>query len=475
MEGLKASSLAHKVNGKLIGDDKDIKGIFNILKDAKKGDVVIRHWIDGTGIRMAALKGVSCIITQNPRGNAVKIADDMEMPLIVTDKIEFSNAMAIEWAIEKFAKYSRRVVVTGTNGKSTTSHMIYSILKEAGYNAYTNTDSKSEYNTLIDPMVAKQIAEFGSEIDAMVIEVSEVQGWLGKIMKDHAYIMTSAVDPDAVVITNVALDHIGLVNSIQETFNETSGAVKALKHGYVILNSDDALVKKMEEFAGQDVEVFFYGDKADIEFKDNGIYYDGDIFIEKEYLPFESHHFIQDTLAAIGASLTLDIDHEIIKKAISTYKPLNRRFTILNREPLLIDDFAHNPDGITATIKNVPITGSGKLYIVSAIRGSRGDSINEINARAIAEAIKDHGDINYELIITNSSDVVDDANIVKLDEKKIFIETLERNGIKYIFHERLRDALENLLKSSKEDDTILLIGAQGMDPASEILNELLEN
>jgi len=309
----------------------------------------------------------------------------------------------------------------------------------------------------------------------MVIEVSEVQGWLGKIMKNHAYIMTSTVDPDTVVITNVALDHIGLVNSVQETFNETSGAVKALKHGYIILNSDDALVKKMEEFAGQDVKVFFYGDKADIEFKDNGIYYNGDIFIEKEYLPFESHHFIQDTLAAIGASLTLGIGHEIIKKAISAYKPLDRRFTILNRKPLVIDDFAHNPDGITATIKNVPMTGPGKLYIVSAIRGSRGDSINEINANAIAEAIKDHGDINYELIITSSSDVVDDANMVKLDEKKIFIETLERNGVKYIFHERLCDALEDLLKSSKEEDTILLIGAQGMDPASEILDELLEN
>ena len=74
-------------------------------------------------------------------------------------------------------------MVTGTNGKSTTTHMIYTILQEAGYTTYTNTDSLSEFNTLIDPMVAKQIAEFPDKMDAMVIEVSEVQGWMDRIMK----------------------------------------------------------------------------------------------------------------------------------------------------------------------------------------------------------------------------------------------------------------------------------------------------
>ena len=100
--------------------------------------------------------------------------------------------------------------------------MIYKILNLAGYSTYTNTDAKSEFNTLIDPVVAVQIAEFedinNESIEAMVIEVSEVQGWLDKLMKDHACMMTSAIDPDVLVITNVGLDHIGLVNSIDETF-----------------------------------------------------------------------------------------------------------------------------------------------------------------------------------------------------------------------------------------------------------------
>lgn len=474
MKELTTSEIAKKIDGKLIGENKSITGIFNILKDSQKGDVVIRHWINETGVEIAAQKGVSCIITQNPKGSAIETAKKLSLPLIVTEKIELANAFAIKWAILKFAKNSLRVVVTGTNGKSTTSHMIYNILKEAGYNTYTNTDSKSEFNTLIDPMVAKQIAEFGDEIEAMVIEVSEVQGWLDDIMKDHAYIMTSAINPNAVVITNVALDHIGLVNSIEETFDETSGAVKALKkqNSYLILNFDDPLVRKMKDLTSHNNEILFFGNKANIRPDKDGISYNGKILVKKDNLPFKSNHFIQNTMAAIGAAITLNIDYNTIEKSISSYKALKRRFTIIHKNPCIIDDFAHNPDGILATIQNAALIGNGKFFVVSAIRGSRGEVINQSNAEAIAEGLQN---IPHKLIITNSSDVVDNLNIVNEDEKKVFINALEKRGIKYIFHERLYDALKDVLKLSNKEDTILLIGAQGMDPANELLEEILNS
>lgn len=473
MKGLSTSYIAKEIDGTLIGPDKSVDGIFNFLNSAKKGDAVIRHWINEIGVEMAVKKGVSCLITQDPRGNAIKIAGKLGLPLIITEKIELANAFAIRWAIKIFAEDSFRVVITGTNGKSTTAHMIYNILKEAGFNTYSNTDSKSEFNTLIDPMVAKQISEFGKKIDAMVIEVSEVQGWLNDIMKDHAHIMTSAIDPDVVVITNVALDHIGLVNSIEETFDETSGAVKALKkeNGSLILNFDDPLVRKMSDL-NPNKNTLFFGDNAQINLKDEGIFYNNQLIIKNHELPFKSQHFIQNIMAAIGAALALNIDHSIIRKAVSKYIPLKRRFTIIRNEPYIIDDFAHNPDGITATIKNAALIGKGNFYIISAIRGSRGKAINQANAEAIAEGLTN---IPYKLIITSSSDVVDDLNIVNPNEKKVFIDALRKKEIKYIFHEKLYDALEYVLNISKNEDVILLIGAQGMDPASELLEKILSS
>ena len=154
------SCLAKEVEGVLIQTEKPIKGIFTFLNQAKAGDVVIRHWIDPKGVEIAVKIGISCLITQTPKGNATEIAEKHDLPIIVTNRIELANAFAIKWAVKTFAENSLRVVVTGTNGKSTTAHMIHNIIDAAGYNTYTNTDAKSEFNTLIDPVIAKQIAEF---------------------------------------------------------------------------------------------------------------------------------------------------------------------------------------------------------------------------------------------------------------------------------------------------------------------------
>lgn len=470
MKELTTSYLARKVNGKLWGKDKVITGIFNILKDAKKEDVVVRHWIDDSGVEMADSKGVACIVTQDARGSAVSTAQKLDLPLIITEKIELINAFAIRWALDKFAPESLRLVITGTNGKSTTSHMIHHIMKEAGYQSYTNTDSLSEFNTLIDPMVAKQIAE-KRDPEVLVIEVSEVQGWDDRIMKNHAFLMTQAIQPDVLVLTNVAMDHVGLVNSIEDAFHEIAGSLKGFNGRAVVLNQDDPLIMKMKDMVPPEAKILSYGTGGYVEMKEDRILLDGKILLTKDKLPFQSPHFIQNTMAAVAAARALKVETEIIKKAVASYCALKRRFKIINKTPLIIDDFAHNPAGIKATIKSTALISQGKLYVVCAIRGSRGIEINKINAAALAESLQN---LDYILILTSSQDVVDEANVVQPPEKKIFIEVLQKKGIQYTHYSELNQALKEAIDKSGGDDTILLIGAQGMDPASEVLDGFKE-
>lgn len=468
--------LADFINGEIIGNDtfflnQEFTGRFTLLNDSKKGDIVIRHWINGKGIEIAAEKNIACLITQTPKDGAVETARKLNFPLIVCDKIELANAYALKWTVDNYSPDSTNVVITGTNGKSTTSHMIYHILNDAGYHVFTNTDSESEFNTLIDPMVSKLISDEvkdSGKLDFLSIEVSEVQGWLGKLMKNHASLMSNALNPSVGVITNIAMDHIGLVNSIDEVFDEISAVPKAIGDGVTVLNYDDELVRKLDaknpfywSMSRNDVDLYF----------DNGIYYNGELIIEKTDLPFTSGHFIQNILSAVGACISLGLSSESIAKGVKSYKALNRRFAKLNDEPLIIDDFAHNPDGIKNTIRECikMVNDNQKLFVVCAIRGSRGVEINKLNVEALVEVLND----DVTLILSSSKDVVNSLNYVTPEEKDVFFEVLDRNNVRYTHFDNLKDSLSETYGLADKNDIILLIGAQGMDPAESILNNIL--
>ena len=162
------------------------------------------------------------------------------------------------------------------------------------------------------------------------------------------------------------------------------------------------------------------------------------------------------------------MDRGRVIESLKNYKPLARRFIKLRENPIIIDDFAHNPSGINLTIENGSKLGNN-LFIVNAIRGSRGDDINREIAEALVKSLKDRD--NYTLLLTCSVDVVNHLNTVVDSEKNIFLEILEENNIHFMLFESLEESLLNVVNLASDDDVILLLGAQGMDPASRILKK----
>ena len=212
--------------------------------------------------------------------------------------------------------------------------------------------------------------------------------------------------------------------------------------------------------------------------KDNAVYFDGKSIVYNnspilsvDELPFTGSHFIQNILSAIGACISLDIEIDKITEGVKTYKALNRRFAKLNDEPLIYDDFAHNPDGIKATISETLklLSENQKLHVVCAIRGSRGVEINQLNVDALVESMND----DIILYLSSSNDVVNDLNFVEDGEREVFFNTLDENHIDYTHFENLKDCLVDVYKNADKKDIILLIGAQGMDPAESLLSDII--
>ncbi|WP_458455742.1 Mur ligase family protein [Methanobrevibacter sp.] len=476
---MEIQDLAKRINGKLVGNDDffsidGFTGKFTFLNDAHTGDIVIRHWINSRGIEMAFNKNIACLITQTPKDGAIEMAEKLNFPLIITDKVELANAYALSHTIRKYSPNSTNVVITGTNGKSTTSHLIYHILNNAGYHVLTNTDSESEFNTLIDPMVSKLIYDeivANGDLDFLVIEVSEVQGWLGKLMENHAALMSDAVNPKVGVITNIAMDHIGLVNSIEDVFNEINEVPNAIGDGICILNHDDDLVMKLNAKNPFYTSMSELNEDNVVFFNEDSIVYNGQKIFAIDDLPFKSSHFIQNILSAVGACISLGIDMDDIVNGVKSYKALDRRFSKLNDEPLIYDDFAHNPDGIRSTILETLkfLPPNQKMHVACAIRGSRGVEINKLNVEALVDAMTD----DIELSLSSSKDVVNDLNHVEDEEREVFFDILNMNGIEYVHYDNLRDCLTDVYKKADKKDIILLIGAQGMDPAESILRDII--
>ena len=221
------------------------------------------------------------------------------------------------------------------------------------------------------------------------------------------------------------------------------------------------------------------------------IIFDGEAILNFEELPFTGNHFIRNILSAISACISLDIPIEDIKEGVKTYRPLSRRFTRLYDEPIVIDDFAHNPDGIKNTVRATydlaEQLDKGDLYIACAIRGSRGETLNGLNSEALAEVIKELHHRNKDSIendsdakkreiylsLSSSVDLVDHLNHVEDFEKDIFFANLDKERIKYNHFEKLYDTLGYIMETASKDDVVLLIGAQGMDPASDVLKDIL--
>lgn len=163
--------------------------------------------------------------------------------------------------------------------------------------------------------------------------------------------------PDYAIMTNIDFDHPDYFKDINDVFDAFQEMAHNVKEG-IIAWGDDEHLRKIEA----DVPIYYYGFKEsddiyaqNIQITDKGtafdVYVDGE-FYDHFLSPQYGDHTVLNALAVIAISYLEKLDVTNIKEALETFGGVKRRFnetTIANQ--VIVDDYAHHPREISATIE----------------------------------------------------------------------------------------------------------------------------
>lgn len=165
-----------------------------------------------------------------------------------------------------------------------------------------------------------------------------------------------AYHPDYAIMTNIDFDHPDYFTDIDDVRDAFETLAMQTKKGIFVWGEDENLRKLKAK-----VPVHYYGTKSDDDFRAENIkrttkgsnfdVYFHDEFIGNYDIPMFGEHNVLNSLAVIAVSYMEKVDQQEIAKELLTFKGVKRRFTEKRvADMVIIDDYAHHPAEIKATI-----------------------------------------------------------------------------------------------------------------------------
>ena len=213
---------------------------------------------------------------------------------------------------------AKKICITGSNGKTTTTSLIYYLLQQAGLNVGLGGNIGKSY--------AFQVAT--EHFDYYVLEISSFQ-------LDNVYDFR----PDIAIITNITPDHLDRYNYNMEEYVKAKFRItrNLRPEDCFIFDSDDAITidhlnkiiiqAKMLPFTQKgkvDQGAYLEGEKIVVKYEES----ESEIYLKE--LALGGKHNIYNSMAAALAAKAVDIDDETIRGSLATFEPIEHRL-----EPVL--------------------------------------------------------------------------------------------------------------------------------------------
>ena len=246
-----------------------------------------------------------------------------------------------ELLAQLFNAAPRSIGVAGTSGKSTTTGMIGWILSATGRDPTIMNGAVMK--NFVGPDVPFASALVGKS-DIFVSEVDESDGSIARYA------------PHIAVLNNIALDHKSL-EELRALFRDFVAKAKI-----AVFNLDNAETATLAAETDRAISYSMTDREADLRASDIVPAPDGISFnvrdnatTTKVALKVPGRHNVANALAALGAARASGLTLEEASRALSDFTGIKRRLEIVGSANgvTVIDDFAHNPDKIAATLSTL--------------------------------------------------------------------------------------------------------------------------
>ena len=297
-------------------------------------------------------------------------------------KVDLSNTINLVNHLKNPESKFKSIHVAGTNGKGSTSHMLASVLQEAGYNVglYTSPHLKDyrerikiNGNEIEEKFVVDFIQENKSFLENNQLSFFEMTvglafTYFAKEKIDIAIIevglggrldSTNIIIPEVSVITNIGIDHTQFLGDTLELIaKEKAGIIKP--NVPVVVSETQVEIKSIfKDLAESNNSKIIFADQ------EVAIDYPTDLLGDYQY---KNKQAVYQTIKLLNKSLPAS-EAEIERGLANTVKntSLLGRWQILQEHPKVICDTAHNAEGLKITMRQLQKEKGDTLHIVFGV------------------------------------------------------------------------------------------------------------
>ncbi|MED4138482.1 UDP-N-acetylmuramoyl-L-alanyl-D-glutamate--2,6-diaminopimelate ligase [Priestia megaterium] len=436
----------------------DITSIEMDSREVKPGALFIcidGYTVDGHSFaQMAVEKGAVAILAEKPV--------DVEVPVVRVKSTKRAMAVLADTFYNQPTQKMHLIGVTGTNGKTTITHLIEHIFKsqhkktgligtieirigDTSYDVKNTTPESLTLQKTFHQMVEENVEVAMMEVSSHALDLGRVHG----------------CDFDVAVFSNLTQDHLDYHHTMEDyrrakglLFAQLGNAYNHNRPKFAVLNADDAATE--EYIKNTAATVITYGIDRDsdiratnIQITNSGTTFDLTTPTEKVHVEMKliGKFSVYNVLAATASCLVSGIPLSVIVEEIKVLEGVSGRFEVVDAEQdfTVIVDYAHTPDSLENVLKTVKEFAKRNIYVIVGCGGDRDRTKRPIMARIAAE-------YSTQAILTSDNPRSEDPLAILKDME----EGLDTDN--YVTIADRAEAIRYAVETAHADDVIVIAG-----------------